>query len=183
MIGIASFKEYFKGFEDQYVIIGGTACEILMSDNSLNFRATKDIDMVLIIETLTKEFCEIFWQYINDAGYEHISKATNKSEYYRFSNPKSPDYPKMIELFSRKQDRLLSSIKHNIIPIHIDDEVSSLSAILLDNTYYNFLTEGISKIDGISILNAEHIIPFKAKAWIDLTYRKEHGELIDSKDI
>lgn len=60
MIGIASFKEYFKGFEDQYVIIGGTACEILMSDNSLNFRATKDIDMVLIIETLTKEFCEIF---------------------------------------------------------------------------------------------------------------------------
>lgn len=183
MIGIASFKEYFKGFEDQYVIIGGTACEILMSDNSLNFRATKDIDMVLIIETLTKEFCEIFWQYINDAGYEHISKATNKSEYYRFSNPKSPDYPKMIELFSRKQDRLLSSIKHNIIPIHIDDEVSSLSAILLDNTYYNFLTEGISKIDGISILNAEHIIPFKAKAWIDLTYRKEHGERIDSKDI
>ena len=183
MIGIASFKEYFKGFEDQYVIIGGTACELLMSDNSLNFRATNDIDMVLIIETLTKEFCEIFWQYINDAGYEHISKATNKSEYYRFSNPKSPDYPKMIELFSRKQDWLLSSIKYNIIPIHIDDEVSSLSAILLDNTYYNFLTEGISKIDDISILNAEHIIPFKAKAWIDLTYRKEHGELIDSKDI
>ena len=104
MIGIASFKEYFKGFEDQYVIIGGTACEILMSDNSLNFRATKDIDLVLIIETLTKEFCEIFWQYINDAGYEHISKTTNKSECYRFSNPKSPDYPKMIELFSRKQD-------------------------------------------------------------------------------
>lgn len=30
MIGIASFKEYFKGFEDQYVIIGGTACEIFM---------------------------------------------------------------------------------------------------------------------------------------------------------
>ena len=89
----------------------------------------------------------------------------------------------MIELFSRKQDWLLSSIKQNIIPIHIDDEVSSLSAILLDDTYYNFLTEGISKIDDISILNAEHIIPFKSKAWIDLTYRKEHGELIDSKDI
>ena len=47
----------------------------------------------------------------------------------------------------------------------------------------SFLTKGISKIHGISILNAEHIIPFKAKAWIDLTYRKEHGELIDSKDI
>lgn len=48
MIGIASFKEYFKVFEYQYVIIGGTTCEILLSDNSLNFRATKDFDIVLI---------------------------------------------------------------------------------------------------------------------------------------
>ena len=26
--GIDTFKEFFKGFEDNYVIIGGTACEI-----------------------------------------------------------------------------------------------------------------------------------------------------------
>ena len=26
--GIETFKEFFKGFEDNYVIIGGTACEI-----------------------------------------------------------------------------------------------------------------------------------------------------------
>lgn len=32
MIVIDSFKQYFKGFENQYVIIGGTACELLMSD-------------------------------------------------------------------------------------------------------------------------------------------------------
>lgn len=25
--GIDTFKEFFKGFEDNYVIIGGTACE------------------------------------------------------------------------------------------------------------------------------------------------------------
>ena len=48
MIGIASFKEYFNGFEDQHVIIGGTACELLMLDKSLDFRATKDIDMVFV---------------------------------------------------------------------------------------------------------------------------------------
>ena len=38
-------------------------------------------------------------------------------------------------------------------------------------------------INGVSILNAEHIIPFKAKAWLDLTQRKENGEHIDSRDI
>ena len=48
--GIESFKEWFKGYENQYVIIGGTACDLLMSDSGLEFRATKDIDLVLIIE-------------------------------------------------------------------------------------------------------------------------------------
>lgn len=38
-------------------------------------------------------------------------------------------------------------------------------------------------IDGVSILNVEHIIPFKAKAWLDLKTRKERGEHVDSRDI
>lgn len=45
------------------------------------------------------------------------------------------------------------------------------------------LKKGIELIDGISILKAEHIIPFKAKARIELTQRKESGEHVDSHDI
>lgn len=30
--GIESFKEWFKGNESQYAIIGGTACDILMTE-------------------------------------------------------------------------------------------------------------------------------------------------------
>lgn len=37
------------GFEDQYVIIGGTACDLIMENEELPFRATKDIDIVLIV--------------------------------------------------------------------------------------------------------------------------------------
>ena len=33
------------------------------------------------------------------------------------------------------------------------------------------------------MLNYTHIIPFKAKAWIDLKERKENGEAVDSKNI
>lgn len=29
--GIESFKKWFKGNEEQYAIIGGTACDILMT--------------------------------------------------------------------------------------------------------------------------------------------------------
>lgn len=54
--GIDNFKKWFKGNEEQYVIIGGTACDILMAEEGLDFRATKDIDLVLIIEAMNADF-------------------------------------------------------------------------------------------------------------------------------
>lgn len=44
--GIESFREWFSEYEDQYVIIGGTACDILMAEEGMNFRATKDMDQI-----------------------------------------------------------------------------------------------------------------------------------------
>lgn len=59
--GFAKFKEMFQGFEDQYVVIGGTACDLIMENEELPFRATKDIDMVLIVESVTAEFGRRFY--------------------------------------------------------------------------------------------------------------------------
>ena len=39
------------------------------------------------------------------------------------------------------------------------------------------------KVDDIQLLNYTHIIPFKAKAWLDLKQRKENGEQVDSKNV
>ena len=50
------------GFEDQYVIIGGKACDLIMENEELPFRATKDIDIVLIVESITVEFRKQFWK-------------------------------------------------------------------------------------------------------------------------
>lgn len=44
--GIDSFREKFKDYTDYYTIIGGTACDILLAEADLPFRATKDIDMI-----------------------------------------------------------------------------------------------------------------------------------------
>ncbi len=54
--GITNFKKRFRGYENQYVIIGGTACDLIMESEELPFRATKDIDIVLIVEFITPEF-------------------------------------------------------------------------------------------------------------------------------
>ena len=69
------------------------------------------------------------------------------------------------------------------MPLHIDDEVSSLSAILLNDDYYHFLLDGRTVTDGISILDAEHIIPLKMKAWLDLKDKKAQGFHVNSRDI
>ena len=74
--GMESFKEWFKGNESQYAIIGGTACDILMTEEGLDFRATKDIDLVLIIEAVDGAFGRKFWKYIKQARYEHCNKST-----------------------------------------------------------------------------------------------------------
>ena len=181
--GFTTFKGQFKGYEDQYVIIGGTACDLIMESEELPFRATKDIDIVLIVESMTAEFGRRFWEYITEAGYEHLNKSSGKVQFYRFTSPKSKDYPYMIELFSRNPEFIVLSDDAILTPLPIDDEVSSLSAILLNEAYYELLKEGHTVIDGIPVLKPTCLIPFKAKAWLDLNERKAVGEHVDSKNI
>lgn len=66
-------------------------------------------------------------------------------------------------------------------PIHISDGVISLSAILLDDEYYEILKNGVTVVDNVSVLDLEHIILFKIKAWIDVSVQKANGETIDRK--
>lgn len=181
MKGIDKFRQYFKNYEDQYVLIGGTACDIVFESNDVTFRATKDLDMVLIIEALTPEFAEKFWKFITDGKYRNKARSNNKPQFYRFDKPQNDSYPEMIELFSRNDLNISEMSK--ITPVHIDDEVSSLSAILLDDDYYNILLDGKKTVDGLSVLRPEYLILFKARAYLDLVERKDNGETIDSNNI
>ena len=181
--GVESFRKWFAEYTDQYTIIGGTACDLLMSEDGLDFRATRDIDMVLIVESLTPEFGRRFWEYVKAAGYEHRNKSTGEPQFYRFSKPSSREYPYMIELFSGRVDAIELPEDAVLTPLPLDDEISSLSAILMDADYYQFLREGKVVLNDIPVLDAAHLIPFKAKAWLDLTERSRNGEHVDSKNI
>lgn len=181
--GVESFRKWFAEYTDQYTIIGGTACDLLMREDGLDFRATRDIDMVLIVESLTPEFGRRFWEYVKAAGYEHRNKSTGEPQFYRFSKPSSREYPYMIELFSGRVDAIELPEDAVLTPLPLDDEISSLSAILMDTDYYQFLREGKIVLNDIPVLDAAHLIPFKAKAWLDLTERNQNGEHVDSKNI
>lgn len=178
--GIEAFKEKFSGFEDCYTVIGGAACDILMSEADYDFRLTKDIDMILILEDKKVEFAKTFWSFIKEGEYKCGWKNNDDMHFYRFTEPKA-GYPVMIELFSRKPGYHLE-IDEGIIPIHIDEDTSSLSAILLNDDFYNFMLAGRRVVNGISVLGAEYIIPFKMYAWLDLRARKGRGEHVNEKD-
>ena len=83
--GLDTFKEKFADFEDCYTIIGGAACDILMSEADFDFRLTKDIDMILILEDKKVEFAKTFWSFIKEG--EYLVFTTNHlSEWLIFSD-------------------------------------------------------------------------------------------------
>ena len=178
---INSFIEKFKDYADCYTVIGGTACDILMTEAGTDFRATKDIDMILIMEARYKEFAHIFWEFIKEGEYRFGWKNSEKAHFYRFTEPRS-GYPAMIELFSRELN-YINFIPDGIIPIHIDEDTSSLSAILLNDDYYKFMLTGRRVVSGISVLDTEHLIPFKMYAWLDLKDKKARGEHVNERDL
>lgn len=180
--GLYKFRDFFQSHTDKYVLIGGTACSIIFDEIGEDFRATKDLDVVLIVENINEEFGRAFWDFIKEANYNGIETGEAQKQFYRFKNPEDSSYPKMIELFSRTPDIQLLPDAH-LTPVHIADDVSSLSAILLNDEYYDFLLSGRRVIDGLSVLDEKHLIPFKAKAWCELSARRKEGEEGNSRHI
>lgn len=181
--GIDIFKRYFEKYPDNYVIIGGTACDILMEDAGFVPRATKDIDLVLIVEALTSEFVKKFWDFIKEGEYKRQEKSTDKRKYYRFINPENKDFPYQIELFSRIPDNIELQEPAHLSPIPVDDDMSSLSAILMSDDYYNYLRENCVQENGLQLANLHTLICLKAKAYLEINERIASSENEEAKHL
>jgi hypothetical protein len=181
--GLDIFIKHFSDYKDSFVLIGGTACDICLETKLLEFRPTKDLDIVLVVEALDSGFCKIFWEFVRNGGYQNKRKGTDKRIYYRFSDPENREYPSMLELFSRKPDILKIPKNQHLIPISSEDEVSSLSAILLDDDYYDFIVSSRIEINGVPVVPAPCLVLLKAKAYLNLKQQRDNGKKIDSGKI
>ena len=182
--GLDAFKRHFADYSDCYILIGGSACDVNFSAAALPFRVTHDLDMVLCVEALTPRFFDRFWEFVREGGYEHREKANGGRQFYRFTHPKRADYPDMMELFARKADILPEGVAGHLTPIPAGEEASSLSGILLNDVYYDFVMANRTEIDGVSVIAPVGLMALKAIAWLDLTKKKESGDAhAYSKDI
>ncbi len=121
--GLDFFKEHFRSYADRYILIGGTACDLAMREAGLEFRVTKDLDIVLCLEVLDTEFVSAFWDFVRAGGYRQKQKATGGRQYYRFQKPTNDDYPFMLELFSRRPDLLDLAEGSDLTPLPTEAEV------------------------------------------------------------
>ena len=181
--GMVRFRDHFSAYADRYVLIGGAAVDTLMDRAGIDFRLTKDLDVVLLVESLDAEFGATFWEFIRAGGYEHRHKSSGAPCFYRFHSPSDDSFPYMIELFARRDGLIQLPADAVIGPLPVDEEVSSLSAIMLDDDYYDFVRSGAEVVEGVPLLSATHLIPLKARAWLDLTDRKARGEDVQSDQI
>lgn len=140
--GLERFRDHFHGLESRYLLIGGAATELILSDAGLTFRATKDLDVVLCAEALDDAFVAKFWEFVALAGYERRESGTRPRRYYRFRNPSDPTYPVMVELFSRRIDAVPIPNGVHLTPLPTGDDLSSLSAILIDDELFAWLLTG-----------------------------------------
>jgi hypothetical protein len=184
--GLEKFKEHFAGFEDNYVVIGGTACDVTLKNTDMRPRATDDIDMILVIEKMTPEFGKRFWEFIVLGEYtkRERKRAIKEpvTELFRFIDPKE-GFPVQIELLSRFPEVLGEPTGFHLTPIPIGDDTPSLSAILLDDEYYHHTIDSSVVEDGIRIANPLSLLCLKVKAFLNLTEEKKTNAEVRNGDI
>ena len=180
--GLDIFRERFRQFEGSFILIGGAACDQWFSRQGLEFRATQDLDLVLLIEVLDPSFVAAMRGFVAEGGYQSRQRSDGSPELYRFAEPTNELFPVEIELFSRNPAGFEFS-PGNVIPVKIEPDHHSLSAILLNDDYYSLIQTHHDQMDGLGVANATSLIPLKACAWLDLSRRKAEGESIDSKKI
>lgn len=181
--GLDLFRERFREFEDSFVLIGGAACDEWFASLGLDFRATKDLDIVLLIEVLDARAVRVLRTFVAEGGYGIRKRTTGSPVLYRFEKPTRADFPFMLELFSRKPDGLELGEDQGITPIPAGADHHSLSAILVDDDYYSLIQTHKIIRDRLPFATATSLIPLKARAWLELTKRKAEGQDMDSRDI
>jgi hypothetical protein len=182
--GLDRFAAFFAGDEACYVLIGGVATQLVLEEAGLPARATRDLDIVLCVEALDAAFGQKLWDFIEAGGYEVRQAGEGARQFYRFTKPSDPAYPHMLEFFAREPGHLPLVDGAHLTPVPFEQQVESLSAILLDQDYYAFLHAHTRPLAGIRVVTEQALIPLKARAWLDLVARKTADpEAVDSRHI
>jgi hypothetical protein len=179
--GLDHFTKHFADSSNDFAVIGGVAAHEIMGAEGLSFRATKDIDLVIIARPATT-FCQQLVAYIEAGRYEIQESKDGKPTFYRFRKPEEADYPAQIEIFSQRPEDLPLRGNQHIVPIKDAPDGAALSAILLEDDYFELIKRTMQKIKGLPVASTEVVMALKCRAFNDLTDRKAAGDPTANSD-
>jgi hypothetical protein len=155
----------------------------LIEAAGLSFRATKDFDIVLCVEMIDKSFGAQFNAFLEAGGYKARERSEGQKQFFRFHKPTDNTFPYMIELFSRRPEMVHLPEHVTISRVPVEEEIISLSAILLEDDYFHALKSARRIVRGITIIDEKLLIPFKVRAFLDLSDRMAACSSVDGKHI
>ena len=179
--GLHHFADFFKDLREDFAVIGGTAATMLLDEAGLEFRATKDIDIV-IIAAESNTFAERMIQYVKHGRYE-IQRNDATPRFYRFLKPQDLAFPVQIELFHKKPDGIELFDRQHIVPIKASPQDIGISAILLEDDYFELIKNNVVTTLTVPSITTEATIVLKAKAYNDLLTRQQMGEKVELRQI
>ena len=184
--GIQQFERAFAPFSDSFIVIGGSACRAVLSDGPIQPRRTRDIDMVLVLENVGKDFISAFWKFIKEGGYKFASRKNAEGEvkyvFYSFVGG-SDGYPSQIEILSKPVGGIGQPADYHIEYIEINEDYSHLSAIILNPDYYAYLTTHYVVREVIRYSSPDSLICLKTLAYMNLSAERAAGKQVNSDDL
>ena len=98
--GLELFRERFRQFEGAFVLIGGAACHKWFAQQGADFRATKDLDIVLIVEVADPAFVAALRVFIAEGNYT-IQEKSEGGHFLPLSDLQQPGHSVIIDRLSR----------------------------------------------------------------------------------
>ncbi|KFL33009.1 MULTISPECIES: nucleotidyl transferase AbiEii/AbiGii toxin family protein [unclassified Sulfurospirillum] len=169
--GLLHFSQYFKGFEKDYIIIGGIATALNQRRYGSTSKATKDIDLIVLDEAENSKFVDRFVQYINEVDYQFKGKYKEGERIlYQFKTPINREAPEMIELFTIQD---LEKPELRFERIYGTEHYAYVSAIVFNSDYRELIEHFRIDYSNLSIAAPEALIALKALAYVNY---KEAGD-------
>ena len=167
--GFDKFKQFFAPHSDSFIVIGGTAMQLHGNEGGFTPRVTQDIDILVIVENISAAFTADFHAFLREGQYDcYMAKdpeGSSKPRFYRFIKPKNEAFPTRIELLSSPLLPPPEGMLYMSLP---DEPEESMSAIVLDRTYYEFAKANTTSINEIPCLNRDALMVFKSVAYLNL---------------
>ena len=167
--GFDKFKQFFAPHSDSFIVIGGTAMQLHGNEGGFTPRVTQDIDILVIVENMSAAFTADFHAFLREGQYDcYMAKdpeGSSKPRFYRFIKPKNEAFPTRIELLSSPLLPPPEGMLYMSLP---DEPEESMSAIVLDRTYYEFAKANTTSINEIPCLNRDALMVFKSVAYLNL---------------